>query len=190
MELFAGTMPYLRTGAQSVPMVPGHEWVGTVSALGSGVAPAWRGRRVTGDTMLGCGHCERCLTGRHHVCDRRHEIGIRGNWPGALAERLLVPATALRALPAAGAGVCRREGSRGEHRKVADRTCLRVGPFSRRSRGGGLVDAVPGVFFRRGGRGWIEASMVVRMIPPPVVGSRRVLVWLARPRAAMRCAAA
>ncbi|WP_239133508.1 zinc-dependent alcohol dehydrogenase [Rugosimonospora africana] len=99
VELFAGTMPYLRSGAQTAPMIPGHEWVGTVCSVGAGVDPAWRGQRVTGDTMLGCGRCDRCRTGRHHVCDDRHEIGIRGNWPGALAERLLVPATALRALP-------------------------------------------------------------------------------------------
>jgi 2-desacetyl-2-hydroxyethyl bacteriochlorophyllide A dehydrogenase len=99
VELYTGTMPYLLSGAQSCPMVPGHEWAGTVSALGPGVDPAWLGRRVTGDTMLGCGRCARCRGGRHHVCADRHEIGIRGNWPGALAEQLLVPATALRALP-------------------------------------------------------------------------------------------
>src|SRR4029078_12996654 len=29
----------------------------------------------------------------------RYEIGIRGGWPGALAEQLPVPATALHALP-------------------------------------------------------------------------------------------
>jgi 2-desacetyl-2-hydroxyethyl bacteriochlorophyllide A dehydrogenase len=101
VELFAGTMPYLESGAQKHPMVIGHEWVGTVSALGPGVEPAWLGRRVTGDTMLGCGRCARCLGGRHHVCADRFEIGVRGNWPGALAERLLVPAVALRAVPSA-----------------------------------------------------------------------------------------
>jgi threonine dehydrogenase-like Zn-dependent dehydrogenase len=99
VELFAGTMPYLRSGDQVTPMVPGHEWVGTVSAVGPDVAGGWKGRRVTGDTMLGCGQCRRCRTGRHHVCADRREIGIRGNWPGALAEQLLVPETALRALP-------------------------------------------------------------------------------------------
>ncbi len=57
------------------------------------------GRRTTGDTMLGCGHCRRCLAGRHHVCADRYEIGIRGGWHGALAEQLLVPASSLHALP-------------------------------------------------------------------------------------------
>jgi len=99
VELYAGTMPYLRSGDQVMPMVPGHEWVGTVAALGPGVADSWHGRRVTGDTMLGCARCERCRIGHHHVCPDRYEIGIRGNWPGALAEQLLVPERALHALP-------------------------------------------------------------------------------------------
>jgi threonine dehydrogenase-like Zn-dependent dehydrogenase len=77
----------------------GHEWCGTVRAVGSGVAPGWLGRRVTGDTMLGCRHCTRCRGGRQHLCERRYEIGIRGGWPGALAEQLPVPVTALHPLP-------------------------------------------------------------------------------------------
>ena len=77
----------------------GHEWSGVVCALGSEVDRAWLGRRVTGDTMIGCGHCRRCLSGDHNVCEDRLEIGIRGGFPGALAEQLLVPAKALVALP-------------------------------------------------------------------------------------------
>jgi 2-desacetyl-2-hydroxyethyl bacteriochlorophyllide A dehydrogenase len=99
VELFTGTMPYLLSGVQVVPFVPGHEWAGTVRAVGPGVSDDWIGRRVTGDTMLGCGRCPVCHGGRHHVCPDRHEIGIRGNWPGALAELLLVPVPALRRLP-------------------------------------------------------------------------------------------
>lgn len=98
-ELFAGTMKYLEDGFASFPMRPGHEWCGVVSAVGEGVDDGWLGRRVTGDTMLGCGACRRCHTGRHHVCEQRFEIGVRGGFPGALAEHLAVPVTALHALP-------------------------------------------------------------------------------------------
>jgi threonine dehydrogenase-like Zn-dependent dehydrogenase len=49
--------------------------------------------------MLGCGSCRRCRGGYQHVCEYRTEIGIRGGRPGALAEQLAVPATALRELP-------------------------------------------------------------------------------------------
>lgn len=99
MEFFTGEMSYLHTGQAEYPMRLGHEWCGTVSAVGDGVDPSWIGRRTTGDTMLGCGTCHRCLAGLHHVCEFRFEIGVRGGWPGALAEQLAVPATALHALP-------------------------------------------------------------------------------------------
>jgi threonine dehydrogenase-like Zn-dependent dehydrogenase len=100
-EFFTGEMAYLHQGHAEYPMRIGHEWCGTVSAVGDGVQEAWLGRRVTGDTMLGCGRCRRCRGGLHYVCEDRSEIGIRGGWPGALAEQLAVPATALRELPAA-----------------------------------------------------------------------------------------
>jgi threonine dehydrogenase-like Zn-dependent dehydrogenase len=41
--------------------------------------------------MLGCGRCEYCRAGNHHVCPNRSEVGIRGDWAGALAEKLLIP---------------------------------------------------------------------------------------------------
>jgi threonine dehydrogenase-like Zn-dependent dehydrogenase len=99
LEFWSGEMSYLHTGQAGYPIRIGHEWCGTVTALGPGADPAWLGRRVTGDTMLGCGHCERCLGGRQHLCADRYEIGIRHGWPGALAERLPVPEKALLPLP-------------------------------------------------------------------------------------------
>jgi threonine dehydrogenase-like Zn-dependent dehydrogenase len=99
VEFFTGEMAYLHQGHARYPMRLGHEWCGTVSGVGAGVDPSWVGRRVTGDTMLGCGKCRRCLAGRHHVCEDRFEIGIRGGFPGALAEQMAVPVTAAYALP-------------------------------------------------------------------------------------------
>jgi threonine dehydrogenase-like Zn-dependent dehydrogenase len=98
-ELFSGEMSYFHTGDASYPLRPGHEWCGRVVEVGDGVDPAWVGRRVTGDTMLGDGTCERCRSGRQHLCENRYEIGIRRGWPGALAERLPVPERALLRLP-------------------------------------------------------------------------------------------
>ncbi|MFI7637998.1 zinc-binding dehydrogenase [Nonomuraea sp. NPDC049400] len=99
MEFYSGAMTYLHTGEARYPVRIGHEWAGIVREAGDGVDPAWLGRRVTGDTMLGCGKCARCGAGRQHLCADRYEIGIRGGWPGALAERLPVPARALQPLP-------------------------------------------------------------------------------------------
>ena len=100
VEFFTGEMAYLGSGEASYPMRIGHEWAGAVVEVGEGIEPAWVGRRVTGDTMLGCGHCPRCRSGRQYLCADRHEVGIRHGWPGALADRLRVPARSLRALPA------------------------------------------------------------------------------------------
>jgi threonine dehydrogenase-like Zn-dependent dehydrogenase len=99
VEFFSGAMSYLDEGHARYPMRIGHEWCGTVVEVGAGVDPGWLGRRVTGDTMLGCRHCERCRSGRQHLCADRYEIGIRRGWPGALAERLPVPEWALYPLP-------------------------------------------------------------------------------------------
>ncbi|WP_285725623.1 zinc-dependent alcohol dehydrogenase [Psychromicrobium xiongbiense] len=98
-ELYTGEMQYLHDGNASYPLRPGHEWMGVVVSAGEGVDPMWIGRRVTGDTMIGCGRCVRCLAGRHHVCEDRHELGVRGGMAGALAERLAYPARYLHALP-------------------------------------------------------------------------------------------
>jgi threonine dehydrogenase-like Zn-dependent dehydrogenase len=99
VEFFSGEMSYLHTGQAAYPIRIGHEWCGVVASIGEGVDRSWIGRRVTGDTMLGCGHCARCVAGRGHLCADRFEIGIRNGWPGALAEQLPVPVTALLALP-------------------------------------------------------------------------------------------
>ncbi|WP_375423260.1 zinc-binding dehydrogenase [uncultured Friedmanniella sp.] len=99
MELFHGTLSYIRDGFTTFPIRPGHEWCGRVRSVGAGVNHALVGQRVIADTMLGCRRCARCRAGRHHLCAIRTEIGIRGDQPGALAERLVVPAWALHPIP-------------------------------------------------------------------------------------------
>lgn len=81
------------------PLRLGHEWSGTVSAVGDGVGSHWLSRRVTGETMVGCGTCDFCRAALPNLCLERVEIGVRGDWPGAFAERLLAPASALHQLP-------------------------------------------------------------------------------------------
>jgi threonine dehydrogenase-like Zn-dependent dehydrogenase len=99
VEFFTGEMAYLHQGHAWFPMRLGHEWAGVVSSVGEGVDPAWVGRRVMGDTMLGDGVCRRCRKGHQHVCEHRQEVGVRGGRPGALAEQLAVPVGSLHALP-------------------------------------------------------------------------------------------
>ncbi|TCV73757.1 propanol-preferring alcohol dehydrogenase [Neorhizobium sp. R1-B] len=53
-----------------LPLVPGHEVVGIVDAVGEGVPPARIGSRV-GIPWLGhtCGHCGYCKSGAENLCD-------------------------------------------------------------------------------------------------------------------------
>lgn len=53
-----------------LPIIPGHEIVGIVDALGTGVAQPTMGTRV-GIPWLGhtCGHCPYCNAGRENLCD-------------------------------------------------------------------------------------------------------------------------
>ncbi|WP_372593125.1 zinc-binding dehydrogenase [Actinotalea sp.] len=99
VEFFTGDMAYLGSGHAAYPIRLGHEWAGRVVATAADVDQGWLGRRVTGDTMLGCGRCARCRAGRQHVCEERYELGIRGGFAGALAERMAIPASSLHALP-------------------------------------------------------------------------------------------
>jgi alcohol dehydrogenase, propanol-preferring len=61
-----------------LPMIPGHEIVGRVAALGSG-AEGWRiGQRV-GVPWLGwsCGSCRFCASGRENLCQRARFTGYQ-----------------------------------------------------------------------------------------------------------------
>ncbi len=91
VELYTGEMAYYRSGRTTFPVQLGHEWVGTVVSIGDGASSQWLGKRVTGDTMLGCGFCSRCSRGKTYLCDDRIELGITDGWGGALAEQMLIP---------------------------------------------------------------------------------------------------
>jgi threonine dehydrogenase-like Zn-dependent dehydrogenase len=99
VSIFYGDEARIGRNRLQYPIRLGHEWSGTVVRIGDGVDEAWLGARVTGDTLIGCGHCARCRSGRHHLCDDRFGIGVRRNRPGALAEFLPVPEVSLRRLP-------------------------------------------------------------------------------------------
>ncbi|MFZ1286579.1 MAG: alcohol dehydrogenase catalytic domain-containing protein, partial [Candidatus Phosphoribacter sp.] len=73
-----------------LPMVPGHEFAGTIAAVGAGVA-RWRvGDRVTAPFACGCGRCPVCRAGDTHVCPEQTQPGFTG-W-GSFAELVAVSA--------------------------------------------------------------------------------------------------
>ena len=84
---------------QTVPqgLVIGHEFVGTIAALGDGVTGYQKGDRVSAEGHVVCGHCRNCRAGRPHLCPNTEGIGV--NRDGAFAEFVVVPATNLWPIP-------------------------------------------------------------------------------------------
>jgi threonine 3-dehydrogenase len=74
-----------------VPMVVGHEFVGKIVEVGSGVIDFHVGDIVSGEGHVVCGHCRNCLAGRRHLCKDTKGVGV--NRPGAFAEYLSLPMT-------------------------------------------------------------------------------------------------
>jgi propanol-preferring alcohol dehydrogenase len=81
-----------------LPLIPGHEIVGRVAALGEGVAGLSIGQRV-GVPWLGftCGHCPYCSAGRENLCDRPLFTGYTRD--GGYASHAVADASYCFALP-------------------------------------------------------------------------------------------
>lgn len=93
-EVHDGTRPpaYVR-----YPVTPGHEWSGTVDAVGEGVDPQLVGRRTVAEGFRSCLRCARCREGTTSLCTGGYdETGF--TLPGAFADSLVVPARLLHPL--------------------------------------------------------------------------------------------
>lgn len=71
-----------------LPHVPGHEFAGTVRAVGHGVHTARVGQRVLAPFVLACGECGPCLAGQQQVCAWQLQPGFT-RW-GSFAEQVVV----------------------------------------------------------------------------------------------------
>ena len=70
------------------PFIPGHEGIGIVVAIGSGVTSVKEGERVGVPWLFSaCGHCEHCLAAWETVCDKAEFGGYTQN--GGFAEYIL-----------------------------------------------------------------------------------------------------
>lgn len=80
-----------------LPLIPGHEIVGRVDALGDGVTGIALGQRV-GVPWLGatCGHCPYCLNGTENLCDAPQFTGYTRD--GGFAEFCVADAAYVFAL--------------------------------------------------------------------------------------------
>ncbi len=84
--------------APKLPLIPGHEIVGTVIALGEQVKRFAIGQRL-GVPWLGhtCGHCRYCASGRENLCDDARFTGYTLN--GGYAEFAVADSRYCFALP-------------------------------------------------------------------------------------------
>ncbi|MEP7089274.1 MAG: 2,3-butanediol dehydrogenase [Nocardioidaceae bacterium] len=71
------------------PVTMGHEFSGTVSALGEGVRDLAIGDSVVVEPYFVCGTCAPCLEGRYNLCTSMGFIGLAGGG-GGLSERIVV----------------------------------------------------------------------------------------------------
>lgn len=80
------------------PIVPGHEVVGTVAAVGDGVNWLHVGERVGVQPLWStCGQCEYCLSGREQLCQLKQITGETVD--GGYAEQMLAKATHTYVIP-------------------------------------------------------------------------------------------
>jgi L-iditol 2-dehydrogenase len=79
------------------PLVPGHEWSGTVAEVGAGVTDLEPGARVVCEGMVPCNRCRRCKAGHTNFCEHYDQVGFtRG---GGYGEYVVVPRHIVHRLP-------------------------------------------------------------------------------------------
>jgi len=75
---------------EKFPIIPGHEFSGTVVEVGKNISYLKIGDRVTADPNIFCGYCDYCRNEQANHCSNWHGMGV--NRDGAFAEYVSVPA--------------------------------------------------------------------------------------------------
>ena len=71
------------------PLIPGHEFCGTVAIVGEQVTAVRPGDFVSAEMHVACGKCLQCRIGQAHVCQNVKIIGVDAN--GAFADYVVIP---------------------------------------------------------------------------------------------------
>jgi 2-desacetyl-2-hydroxyethyl bacteriochlorophyllide A dehydrogenase len=95
-----GTDYRIWTGERRVryPLIPGHEFIGDVVAVGPGVNRIAPGNRVAVEPNWGCATCDLCRAGSGNLCLARTAVGIDRD--GGFAELAVLPERACWPAPA------------------------------------------------------------------------------------------
>ena len=83
--------------APTLPIVPGHEFAGTVVGVGAQVTELSLGDRVAVDPSLYCHECRYCRTGHNNLCERWAAIGV--TTAGGAAQYAVAPVANCVRLP-------------------------------------------------------------------------------------------
>jgi 2-desacetyl-2-hydroxyethyl bacteriochlorophyllide A dehydrogenase len=78
------------------PLTLGHEWSGTVEAVGDEVEDLSVGDRCVAECIVPCGRCTSCRSGRTNVCEVYDELGFTRE--GGASDQVLVPARLVHVL--------------------------------------------------------------------------------------------
>jgi 2-desacetyl-2-hydroxyethyl bacteriochlorophyllide A dehydrogenase len=92
VHLLDGELPY-----RPYPVIPGHEFAGTVVGVGSDVTEFAEGDRIAVDPNIFCGECHYCSIGHGNLCVHYGALGVTRD--GACAEFLAVPVGNCFAVP-------------------------------------------------------------------------------------------
>jgi len=104
------------------PLIMGHEFAGTVVALGEGVTNLTIGQKVAVNPFVVCHTCQWCRMGKSNICERRQLMSMHR--PGAFAEFVAAPAENCHPLPDSA-------DTQGSHfRSCQDKPCLVVSKIS------------------------------------------------------------
>jgi 2-desacetyl-2-hydroxyethyl bacteriochlorophyllide A dehydrogenase len=79
------------------PVIPGHEWAGTVVDAGAEVDSLRVGDRVVCEGFVTCNRCGPCRRGQTHWCERVEALGFTR--PGGYAQLVAVPERVVHRLP-------------------------------------------------------------------------------------------
>ncbi len=77
----------------SYPVIPGHEFSGTVEKAGENTSRIRPGDRVAVEPNVSCGNCSACLNNRQNFCENWKGIGV--TLPGGMAQYACVPEEAV-----------------------------------------------------------------------------------------------
>lgn len=100
---------HLKDWGGGLPIIPGHEVIGFIEAVGERAAQRWKvkaGDRVAIEPVIPCGHCAQCVTGAYTRCEGDSGYGLYHGtkvapslWGGYATHLYLHPRTMLHHLP-------------------------------------------------------------------------------------------